>query len=80
MNPAGVKYTIARGGIQSSTVGQNVGGVFNAEILQCETAYARIIKLSRSDGMADVTDSKSVVGDNVWVRVPPSAPNKQPPF
>ncbi len=30
----------------------------------------------RSDGMADVTDSKSVVGDNVWVQVPPSAPNK----
>ena len=24
--------------------------------------------------MADATDSKSVVGDNVWVQVPPSAP------
>ena len=24
--------------------------------------------------LADVTDSKSVVGDNVWVRVPPPAP------
>ena len=30
----------------------------------------------RSGGMADATDSKSVVGDNVWVQVPPSAPKK----
>ena len=29
----------------------------------------------RSGGMADATDSKSVVGDNVRVQVPPSAPN-----
>ena len=29
----------------------------------------------RSDGMADVTDSKSVGSDTVWVQVPPSAPN-----
>ena len=29
---------------------------------------------SRSDGMADVTDSKSVGSDTVWVQVPPSAP------
>lgn len=27
--------------------------------------------------MADATDSKSVVGDNVRVQVPPSAPNKK---
>ncbi len=27
--------------------------------------------------MADVTDSKSVGGDTVWVQVPPPAPNKQ---
>ncbi len=26
--------------------------------------------------MADATDSKSVMGDHVWVQVPPSAPNK----
>ena len=26
--------------------------------------------------LADVTDSKSVDGDIVWVRVPPPAPNK----
>ena len=26
--------------------------------------------------MADAMDSKSIVGDNVWVQVPPSAPNK----
>ena len=31
----------------------------------------------RSDGMADVTDSKSVGSDTVWVQVPPSAPNKK---
>ncbi len=29
--------------------------------------------------MADVTDSKSVVGDNVWVRVPLPAPKKEKP-
>ena len=29
--------------------------------------------------MADVTDSKSVVGDNVWVRVPLPAPNQYNP-
>ena len=29
--------------------------------------------------MADVTDSKSVVGDNVWVRVPLPAPGKDNP-
>ena len=31
----------------------------------------------RHDGMADVTDSKSVDGDIVWVRVPPPAPTKR---
>lgn len=25
--------------------------------------------------LADVMDSKSIVGNNVWVRVPPSAPS-----
>ena len=29
--------------------------------------------------MADVTDSKSVVGNNVWVRVPMPAPNQYNP-
>ena len=29
--------------------------------------------------MADVTDSKSVVGNNVWVRVPLPAPNQYNP-
>ena len=29
--------------------------------------------------MADGTDSKSVVGDNVWVRVPLPAPNQYNP-
>ena len=33
----------------------------------------------RCDGMVDVTDSKSVGGDTVWVRVPPPAPNQQNP-
>lgn len=31
-------------------------------------------KNCRSGGMADATDSKSVVGNNVRVQVPPSAP------
>ena len=30
----------------------------------------------RCDGMVDVTDSKSVGGDTVWVRVPPPAPSR----
>ena len=28
--------------------------------------------------MADAMDSKSIVGDNVWVQVPPSAPKSTP--
>ena len=32
----------------------------------------------RCDGMADVTDSKSVPSDGVWVRVPPPAPTLSP--
>ena len=35
-----------------------------------------LLYLCRSDGMADVTDSKSVGSDTVWVRVPPSAPRR----
>ena len=34
--------------------------------------------MCRCDGMADVTDSKSVVGDNVRVQVPPPALAKIP--
>ena len=30
--------------------------------------------------MADVTDSKSVGGDTVWVQVPPPAPIKEKHF
>ena len=37
-------------------------------MLECVCGFAEVMEL------ADVTDSKSVVGDNVWVRVPPSAP------
>ena len=33
--------------------------------------------IRRCDGMADVTDSKSVGSDTVWVRVPPPAPSKK---
>ena len=43
--------------------------------------HAIIIAFScRCDGMADVTDSKSVPGDRVWVRVPPPAPYYHPGF
>ena len=31
----------------------------------------------RCDGMVDVTDSKSVPGNRVWVRVPPPAPDQE---
>ena len=34
-------------------------------------AYAGVLEL------ADETDSKSVVSDGVWVRVPPPAPRKK---
>ena len=39
---------------------------------------SRIIKPAsrRNDGMADVTDSKSVGGDTVWVQVPLPAPSR----
>ena len=33
-------------------------------------------KICRCVGMADEADSKSVVSDGVWVRVPPPAPTK----
>ena len=40
--------------------------------------FCAIIHLfRRCDGMADVTDSKSVGGDTVWVQVPPPAPFKK---
>ena len=35
--------------------------------------------ICRRDGMVDVTDSKSVPGNRVWVRVPPPAPNQYNP-
>ena len=34
--------------------------------------------MRRCDGMVDVTDSKSVGGNIVWVRVPPPAPAQNP--
>ena len=39
-----------------------------------EQLQATIKIICRSGEMADASDSKSDVGDNVWVRVPPSAP------
>ncbi len=41
-------------------------------ILECVNIFKW---LSRSDGMADVTDSKSVGGNTVGVQVPSTAPN-----
>ena len=38
--------------------------------------YYNIRVTRRHDGMVDVTDSKSVGGDIVWVRVPLPAPEK----
>ena len=38
--------------------------------------YTHKVLICRSGGMADATDSKSVVGNNVRVQVPPSAPIK----
>ena len=40
-------------------------------VVQKGNAYAGVMEL------ADVTDSKSVDGDIVWVRVPPPAPKTQ---
>ena len=34
-------------------------------------------KIGRCGGMADATDSKSVEGNFMWVRLPPSAPYQQ---
>ena len=33
-----------------------------------------LLKIWRSGEMADTTDLKSVAGNSVWVRVPPSLP------
>ena len=45
-------------------------------VLPTGKVCAIIVMLSRRcDGMADVTDSKSVGGDTVWVQVPPPAPH-----
>ena len=40
--------------------------LYNVQVSEC-----------RCDGMVDVTDSKSVGGDTVWVRVPPPAPARR---
>ena len=37
---------------------------------------ASVFKLADVLELADETDSKSVVREGVWVRVPPSAPNE----
>ena len=43
-------------------------------VLSPSKICAIINPFRRCDGMADVTDSKSVGGDTVWVQVPPPAP------
>ena len=48
------------------------------EVYYIISTVANIV--SRCDGMADVTDSKSVGGDTVRVQVPPPAPKKHDGF
>ena len=42
--------------------------------MHCFKTNASKIKICRCGGMADATDSKSVEGNFMWVRLPPSAP------
>ena len=46
-------------------------------VLSYENFREFLDKMCRCDGMADVTDSKSVGSDTVWVRVPPPAPSSE---
>ena len=48
--------------------------IFAYKHLQILSFYDNILSVTRSGGMADATDSKSVKGNLVPVQVPPSGP------
>ena len=52
----------------------NVNGRGGAVLVARDGILSYNTLARRCDGMADVTDSKSVPGNRVWVRVPPPAP------
>ena len=48
--------------------------------LKIRCVYRYYTRICRNGGMADAQDSKSCVGNYMWVQVPLSAPSKVPKF
>ena len=76
--PAAQRHSLCTAG---ASAGQAVSLVLNCRerLLNFCAGCAILIPSCRCDGMVDVTDSKSVGGDTVWVRVPPPAPREAAP-